>query len=38
MDLKEAFAFAREQGGKALRALSYKQRAALLSDIVKSAV
>ncbi len=28
MDLKEAFAFAREQGGKALRALSYKQRAA----------
>jgi 3,4-dehydroadipyl-CoA semialdehyde dehydrogenase len=35
MDLKEAFAFAREQGGKALRALSYKQRAALLSDIVK---
>lgn len=35
MDLKEAFAFAREQGGKALRALSYKQRAALLGDIVK---
>ena len=35
MDLKEAFQFARQQGGKALRALSYKQRAALLGEIVK---
>jgi len=35
LDLAEGFAFAREQGGAALRALTYKQRAALLGDIVK---
>jgi 3,4-dehydroadipyl-CoA semialdehyde dehydrogenase len=35
LDLAEGFAFAREQGGAALRALSYAQRAALLGAIVK---
>jgi len=35
LDLAEGFAFAREQGGEALRALTYKQRASLLSEIVK---
>jgi len=35
IDLAEGFAFAREQGGAALRALSYGQRAALLSQIVE---
>ena len=32
IDLAEGFAFAREQGGSALRALSYGQRAALLAS------
>ena len=35
LDLAEGFAFARERGGSALRALSYRQRAALLAEIVK---
>ena len=35
LDLAEGFAFAREQGGAALRALTYKQRATLLGEIVK---
>ena len=35
LDLAEGFAFAREQGGEALRALTYKQRAGLLSEMVK---
>ena len=35
LDLAEGFAFAREQGGGALRALTYQQRAALLGEIVK---
>jgi 3,4-dehydroadipyl-CoA semialdehyde dehydrogenase len=35
IDLAEGFAFAREQGGAALRALSYGQRAALLTKIVE---
>ena len=35
LDLAEGFAFAREQGGTALRALTYRQRAALLGEIVK---
>jgi 3,4-dehydroadipyl-CoA semialdehyde dehydrogenase len=35
MDLKEAFQFAREKGGQALRALSYQKRAQLLNEIVK---
>jgi len=35
LDLAEGFAFAREQGGAALRALTYRQRAALLGDIAK---
>ncbi|MEX1166816.1 MAG: 3,4-dehydroadipyl-CoA semialdehyde dehydrogenase [Hydrogenophaga sp.] len=35
LDLAEAFEFAREQGGSALRAMTYRQRAALLSEIVK---
>jgi len=35
IDLAEGFAFAREQGGRALRALSYGQRAALLGKIVE---
>lgn len=35
LDLPEAFRFAREQGGSALRALTYRQRAALLGAVVK---
>ena len=35
LDLAEGFHFAREQGGNALRALTYKQRAALLGEVVK---
>ena len=35
INLAEGFAFAREQGGAALRALSYGQRAALLGRIVE---
>jgi len=35
LDLPAGFAFAREQGGAALRALTYRQRAALLADVVK---
>lgn len=35
LDLAEGFKFAREQGGAALRALSYRERAALLGAIVK---
>ena len=35
LDLPAAFAFARETGGAALRALSYGERAALLGAIVK---
>ena len=35
LDLAEAFAFAREQGGAALRALGYGERAALLGEVVK---
>jgi 3,4-dehydroadipyl-CoA semialdehyde dehydrogenase len=35
LDLPRGFAFAREQGGAALRALTYRQRAAMLSAAVK---
>jgi 3,4-dehydroadipyl-CoA semialdehyde dehydrogenase len=35
LDLAAGFAFAREQGGAALRALSYQERAALLAAAVK---
>ena len=35
LDLDAGFRFARQEGGKALRALSYGQRAAMLSAIVK---
>jgi 3,4-dehydroadipyl-CoA semialdehyde dehydrogenase len=35
LDLAGGFAFAREQGGAALRALTYKQRGALLGDVLK---
>ncbi len=35
LDLPAAFAFAREQGGAALRALGYRQRAGLLAAVVK---
>lgn len=35
LDLAEGFNFAREQGGAALRALSYRERGALLGAIVK---
>jgi len=35
LNLAEAFAFARQQGGAALRALTYRERAALLAAIVK---
>ncbi|GAB4090296.1 aldehyde dehydrogenase family protein [Hydrogenophaga soli] len=35
LDLPEAFRFAREEGGRALRALTYAQRGALLSQTVK---
>ncbi|MFL9986472.1 3,4-dehydroadipyl-CoA semialdehyde dehydrogenase [Paraburkholderia sediminicola] len=35
LDLTHAFGFAREEGGSALRALTYAQRAARLAEIVK---
>ncbi|MDB5731769.1 MAG: 3,4-dehydroadipyl-CoA semialdehyde dehydrogenase, partial [Variovorax sp.] len=35
LDLREAFRFARETGGGALRALTYRQRAGLLAAIVQ---
>ena len=35
LDLAAGFAFAREQGGGALRALSYRERAALIGAVVK---
>ena len=35
LDLQEAFRFAREQGGAALRALTYRERAALLGAVAK---
>lgn len=35
LDLAEGFKFAREQGGAALRALTYRERGALLGAIVK---
>ncbi len=35
LDLAAGFAFAREQGGAALRALSYRQRGALLGSVLK---
>jgi 3,4-dehydroadipyl-CoA semialdehyde dehydrogenase len=35
LDLAQAFGFARDQGGAALRALTYAQRAAHLAEIVK---
>src|SRR5690606_39019907 len=35
LDLAEGFGFAREQGGAALRALTYRERAGLLGAIVK---
>ncbi len=35
LDLPAGFAFAREQGGAALRALTYRQRAEMLGTIVK---
>jgi 3,4-dehydroadipyl-CoA semialdehyde dehydrogenase len=35
LDLAQAFGFARDEGGAALRALSYAQRGARLADIVK---
>ncbi|MDB5817260.1 MAG: Aldehyde dehydrogenase, partial [Rhizobacter sp.] len=35
LDLQAGFAFAREAGGKALRALTYRQRAAMLSEVSK---
>ena len=35
LDLEQGFSFAREQGGRALRALSYRARAGLLGAIVK---
>ena len=35
LDLPQAFKFAREQGGSALRALTYRQRAGLLGAMVK---
>ena len=35
LDLAEAFRFARERGGGALRALHYRERAALLASIAK---
>ena len=35
LDLAEAFAFAREQGGAALRAMSYAQRAEMLAAVGK---
>lgn len=35
LDLRVGFAFARERGGAALRAMSYRERAALLAAVVK---
>lgn len=35
LNLPEAFEFAREQGGQALRKLTYRERAAMLSAVVK---
>ena len=35
LDLRAGFAFAREQGGAALRALSYRERAGLLAAVAK---
>ena len=35
LDLAEGFAFAREQGGQALRAMTYAQRATMLGKIVE---
>ncbi|MCZ2104702.1 MAG: 3,4-dehydroadipyl-CoA semialdehyde dehydrogenase [Burkholderiales bacterium] len=35
LDLRAGFAFAREQGGRALRALTYRQRGELLANVVK---
>jgi 3,4-dehydroadipyl-CoA semialdehyde dehydrogenase len=35
LDLAAGFAFAREQGGNALRAMTYRQRAAMLAAVVK---
>ena len=35
LDLPEAFRFARERGGAALRALTYRERAALLGAVVR---
>jgi 3,4-dehydroadipyl-CoA semialdehyde dehydrogenase len=35
LDLRAAFAFARDEGGSALRALTYRQRGALLASAVK---
>jgi 3,4-dehydroadipyl-CoA semialdehyde dehydrogenase len=35
LDLSAGFAYAREEGGRALRALSYAQRGAMLASIVK---
>lgn len=34
-DLEEGFAFAREQGGQALRAMTYQQRGQMLGEVVK---
>jgi 3,4-dehydroadipyl-CoA semialdehyde dehydrogenase len=36
LDLRAAFGFAREAGGRALRALTYAQRATMLGEIVKT--
>ena len=35
LDLAEAFAFARDIGGAALRAATYRERAAMLAAVVK---
>ena len=35
LDLAEAFAFSRDQAGPALRAMTYRERAALLGAVVK---
>jgi len=35
LDVAEAFAFSREQGGAALRAATYRERAAMLAAVVK---
>ena len=36
LDLAAGFAFAREQGGAALRALSYRERAAMLIEVLSA--